>query len=180
MMNEVSLFFRAALPRAPAALGGLAVVLTAAALGIAASVLGGCDGGLSPEMGRVGFEGRVRVVSPWPPRDSIYALRVVAIRSYPPGDLIQEFLEGKLVFSDELPRDLSEFSYRIQQENLQGVFAFVAVAQQFGPNPFQDWRAVGVYSVSGDPGKPTPIDLGSGRWLTGIDITVDFYTPLPL
>jgi hypothetical protein len=33
---------------------------------------------------------------------------------------------------------------------------------------------VGVYTVTGDFTKPSPIDLGEGRFLRGIDVDVDF------
>jgi hypothetical protein len=55
-----------------------------------------------------------------------------------------------------------------------GTFAYVAVAWQFGPNIQSDWRAVGVYTATGDVTRPTPITIYNGRFTDGIDITVDF------
>jgi len=139
----------------------------------------GCDHGLSPEMGITGFEGRIRVLSSWPPADSLLALRVAATRDYPPRDVLTEYLQGTLVFSDELPRGQSAFDYRVRQENIAGVFKYFIVVQQFGSNPFEDWRVVGVYAPSGDSSKPGEVDFKDGRWVSGIDITVDFYNLPP-
>lgn len=135
----------------------------------------GCGDGLSPEMGLVGFEGVVTVASAFPPADSVLTLRVVAARSYPPKDILSEYLAGRLIFSDALAYNARTQSYSILQSDLTGVFEYVCIAQQYGPNPFSQWRVVGVYSLSGDKTRHSPIDLGSGRYLRGIDITVDFY-----
>ena len=135
----------------------------------------GCGDGLSPEMGLVGFEGAVTVASAFPPTDSVLTLRVVAARSYPPKDILSEYLAGRLIFSDALTYNARTQSYTILQSDLTGVFEYVCIAQQYGPNPFSQWRVVGVYSLSGDKARHSPIDLGSGRFLRGIDIAVDFY-----
>ena len=158
----------------PVALGPLSVVLLAALFQFAA-----CGDGLSPDMGRVGFEGTVTVASSFPPSDSVLTLRVVAARTYPPKDILSEYLAGKLIFSDALAYDTKTQNYSILQSDLTGVFEYVCVAQQYGPNPFSQWRVVGVYSLSGDKTQHSPIDLGSGSYLRGINIPVDFYNLPP-
>jgi hypothetical protein len=138
-------------------------------------LVGGCGDGLTPEMGLVGFEGRVTVASAFPPADSVLTLRVVAARSYPPKDILGEYIAGRLVFSDALVYNTRTQTYTILQNDLTGIFEYVCIAQQYGPNPFSQWRVVGVYSLSGDKTKYSPVDFGSGRYLRGIDMTVDFY-----
>jgi hypothetical protein len=140
-----------------------------------------CDHGLSPEAADVdpGFAGELRVVSAWPPQDSVRDLRVVAFRNYPPKDILSEVINGSAIFSDELPYGQTSISYIIQDETLAGAFAYIVVAQNFGEDPFQDWRAIGVYTLSGDVKQPTSLDLGSGLFISDVDISVDFYNLPP-
>ena len=137
----------------------------------------GCDHGLSPEVSDIdpGFGGTLHIAGNWPPQDSVRDLRVVAFRNYPPKDILSEVINGSAMFSDELPYGETAISYVIQDETLSGSFSYVVVAQNYGEDPFQDWRAVGVYAVTGDATKPSPVDLGNGLFIDGVDITVDFY-----
>ncbi len=134
------------------------------------------DHGLSPvsAVETPGFSGDIIVRSTWPPQDSVRDLRIAAFRNYPPMDILSEVINGSAVFSDELPYGADTIRYSVQSAELSGVFAYVVVAQNYGPDPFQQWRAVGVYNLSGDFTVPSPIDLGSGRFLPGIDVDVDF------
>lgn len=146
------------------------------------AALSACDGGLSPELsspaGLPGLAGTIRVTGPWPPQDSLFDLRVVAFRAYPPKNILEEFLQGTLEFSDALQLNVAEQAYELRKEGLRGAFAYVVVAQQYGPNAFQHWRVVGVYNTSGDPAVPSPVLLGAGAFVEGVDIAVDF-TRLP-
>ena len=146
------------------------------------ALFAGCDHGLSPELsspaGLPGFAGTIRFTGPWPPPDSLFDLRVVAFRSYPPKNILEEFLNGTLEFSDALRLNVTEQSYALRKDGLRGTFAYVVVAQQYGPNAFQHWRVVGVYTTTGDVAVPSPVVLGLGAFVEGVDIAVDF-TRLP-
>jgi hypothetical protein len=134
------------------------------------------DHGLSPVSATEtpGFSGTIRMRSAWPPADSVRDLRIAAFRNYPPKDILTEIIAGSAVFSDELPYGENLIEYRVQSETLSGTFAYVVVAQNYGPDPFKQWRAVGVYTVTGNVQSPSPIDLGTGRFLRDIDVEVDF------
>ena len=137
----------------------------------------GCEGGLSPEnaaSGAPGFGGEVVVFSNWPVRDSVVDMRVVAFRDYPPGNILAELISGTAVFSDELEYGAAVQEYSITADGLTGVFEYIAVAQQTGPQLDKDWVVVGVYTLNGDPSLPSPIDLKDGRYLENISIDVDF------
>ena len=149
-------------------------VIRAFAIALAFSCAG-CGDGLSPELGLVGMEGTITVVSTFPPLDSLVTLRIVAARKYPPQDIVTEYSAGRLLVSDALTLDARTQTFQLRQGDLKGVFEYVCVAQQYGPNPFSQWRVVGVYSVTGDKTAHSAIDFGSGRYLRGIDIRVDFY-----
>lgn len=139
--------------------------------------LSACDDhGLSPvsAVETPGFSGTITVRSTWPPQDSVMDLRIAAFRNYPPKDILSEIINGSAVFSDELPYGVDTLNYRVQGAELNGPFAYVVVAQNYGPDPFMQWRAVGVYTLLGDVASPSPIDLGSGRFIRGIDVEVDF------
>jgi hypothetical protein len=106
-------------------------------------------------------------------------LRVVVFRNYPPKDILSEVISGTAVFSDELPYGEGEMTYIITAAELASTFEYVAVAQNYGDDVFQDWRVVGVHTVTGDVNAPTTIDLADGRFLREIDIDVDFYNLPP-
>ncbi|MBR9974388.1 MAG: hypothetical protein KFF77_02310 [Bacteroidetes bacterium] len=134
------------------------------------------DHGLAPgtEGDTPGIGGLIRVRSTWPPQDSVRDLRIAAFRSYPPKDILTEVVSGTAVFSELLPYGVDSIPYRIQSESMNGVYGYVVVAQNYGPDPFQQWKAVGVYTLTGDVTTPSPVDLASGRFLPGIDVEVDF------
>jgi hypothetical protein len=134
------------------------------------------DHGLSPviETETPGFGGTITIRSTWPPQDSIRDLRIAAFRNYPPKDILSEIIQGSAVFSDELPYGEEAIEYRVQSASMGGTYAYVVVAQNYGPDPFQQWRAVGVYAVTGDVASPTGIDLGAGKFIRGINVDVDF------
>lgn len=143
----------------------------------AAFLLAGCDEGLAPDpidTQTPGLGGTLTVTSAWPPADSVRDLRIVAFRNYPPVDILTEVLGGTALFSEQLSFGASPQSWRIVLDGLKGRFAYIVAAQQFGGNLFQDWRVVGVYTASGDVNNPTPVDLGSGRYVGDIEIKVDF------
>ncbi|MFZ1729251.1 MAG: hypothetical protein WAV84_03885 [Bacteroidota bacterium] len=121
-----------------------------------------------------GFSGTITIRSTWPPQDSVRDLRIAAFRNYPPKDILSEIIEGSAVFSDELPYGAQSIEYRVQSASLSGPYAYVVVAQNYGPDPFQQWRAVGVFAITGDFTKPTTIDLGIGLFLREINVEVDF------
>lgn len=139
--------------------------------------MAGCDHGLDPERDvtvQPGMSGRITVRSAFPPTDSLRDLRVVLFRTYPPSGILEEFVAGRLRFSDPLPLDQTTFDWQIRGDDLQGTYPYVVVAWLYGADPFTNWRVAGVYAPSGNLQVPEPVDLGAGRFVQGIDIDVDF------
>ncbi|MBR9976945.1 MAG: hypothetical protein KFH87_02550 [Bacteroidetes bacterium] len=137
----------------------------------------GCeDHGLAPagNLTLPGFSGNITVRGEWPPPDSVRDLRLAAFRNYPPKDILSEVIEGTAFFSDELPYGQDTISYTFQSEALSGIYEYIVIAQNYGTDPFTDWRAVGVYSKTGDAHAPSPLDLGTGTFIHDIDIMIDF------
>jgi hypothetical protein len=143
-----------------------------------------CDQGMKPPPPApfTGFSGVVRFRN-WPPADSLRDLRIVAFRNFPPRSIFEEVLNGRAVVYPSLldTFDLPLFvdTVRFLIPTPTGRFEYIAVAQQFGPNLFTDWRPVGQYDLDTNRAVPTPIDVIQDIETQHIDIDVDFRNPPP-
>ncbi|NOY05787.1 MAG: hypothetical protein GXO82_04010 [Chlorobi bacterium] len=146
-----------------------------------AALVGGCDGGLSPDLASIdpGFSGTLRIVSDFPPADSLRDLRVVAFKVYPPKDIVFEVISGRAVFSESLKAESDIIPYIVQQPGIEGIYPYVVVARQYGPDVMNDWHVVGVYTKTNDPKKPDGIVIEPNKVTEGIDINIDFYNLPP-
>jgi len=127
-----------------------------------------CDHGIDPKnWAEPGFSGKITFMGKIPPKDSLYDLRLVVYKKYPPPNFF-EFVK----FSDSIPLNQNPYQYTMLIQ--PGTYEYIVVAQQYGPNLFLHWRAVGFYSLL--PGKqfPSAITIDENTFLTNIDITVDF------
>lgn len=160
----------------------LLVALISALLAIA-----GCDGGLDPTKlpPEAILSGRLIVrggTASYPPRDSLRDLRVVAFRSIPrDSSIIAAILEGQAYFTQSSVLDSNSYTITIPfsegtPEPLR--LEYIAVAQQYGPNIFRDWRVVGVYAAD-TLWTPKAVVLTRGERRTDVDITIDFRNPPP-
>lgn len=141
-----------------------------------------CDHGLKPpevdtstQYEEPGFGGIVYFKGTWP--DTIYDLRVVAFRNYPPKNIISEVIEGKAKFSQSLPRRVDSAKYEVLTDT--GRWEYIVVALQYGANIFSDWKAIGVYDTTKSDTIPTPLYIPPGRFIRGINIVCDFRNPPP-
>jgi hypothetical protein len=141
----------------------------------------GCDQGLKPPDEPTPapgvLAGTVRFVN-WDSAGTVTDLRLVVFASFPPGDIIQEVLEGRATVYPPLGGGAlavpgtDAVSYAL---NLApGTYPYIAVAQQFGPDVMRDWRAVGQYDLDTNLAVPSSITIISGTRLDSIDILVDF------
>ena len=134
----------------------------------------GCDHGLAPRPVS-GIQGTITFQN-WPLADSLYDLRLVVFRTFPPTNVVLEVLSGQaFVFppidSTHLPYFVDRVDYFLELP--PGRYAYVVVAQQYGPNVFTDWRAVGQYDVDTDS-LPSPVVVPEGEVVPSVDIQVDF------
>lgn len=149
-------------------------------------ILSGCNRGLSPTQAsasvQMGFGGTIHFVSAWPPADSLYNLKVVAFRTYPPKNIITEITSGGAeVYPPaltSLPDSVDSVSYSFKLDSA-AVFRYVAVALQYGSSIYQDWKVVGAYGYSHGVGQPDSVIVPSGSFINGIDINVDFKNTPP-
>lgn len=140
-----------------------------------------CDGGLNPETSknistRALLTGKINFINGkdgWPPPDSVYAIRVVAFKNYPPGDIIQEILTGNAFFTfNSLPFFVDSAFFSIEIQSAPVELRYIVVAQQYS-DTITAQRAIGVYTESGDKSKPSPVKLFGGDSIF-IEIEVDF------
>jgi len=142
----------------------------------------GCDQGLAPpttnELPTNGSFSGVVTFTGWSAVDSLYDLRLVAFSVFPPGDVITEVLQGRAVVYPPIGgesfamRGADSVSYML--ELAPGVYPYIAVAHQFGPNLFADWRPVGQYDLDTNLAVPSQVEVIGGMNTPGINIHVDF------
>lgn len=137
----------------------------------------GCDGGLEPHKaielsyirGKIFYKnGKDK----WPPIDSVKDMRVVAFKDYPPKDILTEVTGGNAIFTQEstgIMVDSSEFEIIIKDAPVK--FNYIVVAQNYGS--IFEWRAVGVYTTTGDVNKPSSLLVEQGKSYY-LNLTVDF------
>ena len=140
-----------------------------------------CDKGLAPRDpgdAVTSLEGVVFFTN-WPAPDSLKDLRLVAFRQFPPQNIIAEVLQmeafaypsigdsGLTFYQDRL-----EFQFEVPS----GVYGYLVVAQQYGDNILNDWRAVGQYDIDSDS-LPSPIEVFEGQVTKDVFIYVDFDNP---
>lgn len=111
-------------------------------------LLASCEGGLEPpteEPNPTGvITGIVTYSGEWPPADSLERLVFVPLKSEP--QTAQDIFADieNLVFSQELNYFVERDTFTVEDVP-NGVYVYNAVAQQYGPNLFADWRPVGLY-----------------------------------
>ena len=149
----------------------------------------GCDQGLSPADSSVGegpsgISGTVYFPS-WPPADSLYDLRIVVFKVYPPDDIVTALLTGQAVAyppidSTHLPFYVDSLNYTIELP--PGRYEAVTVVYRFGPVILSDWALVGVYHRPDAPTDtiPDPVTVEEGQITTDIDIQVHFQRHISL
>ncbi|HUI10235.1 MAG TPA: hypothetical protein VL221_07900 [Bacteroidota bacterium] len=163
---------------------GCRAVILAASL----ALCGGCNEELGPVNSPSGFGGTIRFRN-WPSPDSLHDMRIVAFVSYPAdsANILSTLLAGGgavyPAIGTKFPTMIDSLAYEFTTSNgtnLQvGSYAYVIVAQQYGPNVLADWRPVGVYAASAGSFAPAPLRVILHHVLEGIDIDVDFDNPPP-
>ncbi len=153
--------------------------------------LAGCDKGLQATSGTSAlpqngvFAGLITFRN-WQVADSLYDIRLVAFRVFPPGDIVNEVLLGRAVIHPPIgggqltTRNTDSLRYAFEVPAT--TYPYVVIAQQFGPDLMMDWRAVGQYDLDTILTEPSPVVVTANDTLDDIDILVDFANrpPSPL
>lgn len=154
-----------------------------AALAVLILSLNGCgEQGLNPDTYQEpGFSGAMNFTGRIPPPDSLIDVRIVAVPYYPVDSTFAELFDkivtkGIIPFSENmkekvLPSSTVEYLFSVKPQ----IYYYVAVVQQYGPNPLQHWKVVGVYGYSPSHPHPVPVTVVDGVMTDGIDFTIDFY-----
>jgi hypothetical protein len=152
------------------------------------SVLLSCDKGLEPPSDQPpsqssAISGLITYKN-WPSLDSLRDLRIVLFRTFPPGNIISEVLNGNAVVHPPLGDtalvpfyvDSLRFAFGLPP----GVYEYVAVVQQYGPSVYNNWRPVGQYDLDTNLSVPTPVTVPAGDTLRDVAIAVDFIHRPPM
>lgn len=135
-----------------------------------------CEGGLKPEPeGKSYLKGEIIYKDGnknWPTSDSLFDLRVVAFKNFPPSDVFQEVLSGSAYFTnDSLPYYVDKTDFILEISDSPVELKYIAIAQQYGG--ILEWKAIGVYTESGDNTKHSSVFIDKGETKV-IQILVDF------
>lgn len=165
-----------------------------AALAITLVIAISCDGGLRPpEIPPVtSISGTVRYVggkASWPRRDSVWTVRVVGFKQFPPQDLIGDLLQGRAFFTPaalQLDSTLQLFSDSARYslvfgDSIPTSIKYLCVAMLIDTTRLlttQGWRVIGVYNTNGNQAQPATIAITPGKDHRA-DMTVDFKNPPP-
>ena len=165
-----------------------------AALAITMVIAISCDGGLRPpEIPPItSISGTVRYVggkANWPRRDSVWTVRVVGFKQFPPQDLIGDLLQGRAYFTPaalQLDSTLSLFADSARYslvfgDSIPTSIKYLCVAMLTATTRLlttAGWRVIGVYNTSGNQSQPTTIPITPGKDHRA-DIIVDFKNPPP-
>ena len=144
-----------------------------------------CDHGLKPTDSesdqKSGISGYISYQN-WPPADSLKDLRLVIFKKFPPDNILGEVISGNAIVYPGLNEsnllfytDTTNFIVELEP----GIYEYVVIAQQYGPNINSDWLAVGQYDTVITDRLPTKITAKPGQILQNINIHVDFHN-LPI
>ncbi len=143
----------------------------------------GCDQGLSPadsaaSQGPTGIQGTL-YFSHWPSQDSLFDLRIVVFKTYPPADIVTALLTGQAIAyppidSTHLPFYVDSLFYTLELP--PGRYEAVTVVYRFGPVILSDWALVGIYHRPDAPTDtiPDPVTVEEGQLTERINIQVNF------
>ncbi len=137
-----------------------------------------CDHGIAPPTEVLPVSGKINGTISyrnWPDLSTIRNLKVVVFTKFPPGNILEEVINGKAVvyppeLNESLPQGVETTAYTMELP--AGTYEYVVVAQQFGG--LYDWRAVGQYDTTPQDSLPTAIVVTGGSDIGNIDIPVDF------
>lgn len=144
-------------------------------------LLPACDQGLDPDaVSEPGFGGTITYAGAFPPADSLRDLRIVAVPYYPIDTLFQPIIlkvvNGIIPFSADLrtaavPGQSIPYSMFLKPKT----YYYIAVVQQYGIDPFSQWKVVGVHTAAPADTVPKAVSVPDGMFVRNVDITVDFY-----
>lgn len=165
-----------------------------AALAVTLLLAINCDGGLRPpDIPPVtSISGTVRFVggsSSWPRRDSVWTVRVVGFKQFPPRGLIGDLLQGRAFYTPaalNLDSTLTLFSDSARYslvftDSIPTSIQYLSVAMLIDTARLlttSGWRVIGVYTTTGNQNQPATIPITPGKDHPA-NITVDFKNPPP-
>lgn len=139
-------------------------------------ILLACDHGIAPKPAQTGISGTIYYKN-WPPLEQILLLKLIIFEDFPPENIIDEVIGGRaIIYPENLPTslllDVDSSFFLIEMDT--GTYDYVVVAQQYGPDLYNNWRAVGQYDTTPQDSIPTRLTVNQDEMLNNINIYVDF------
>jgi len=124
-----------------------------------------------------GIEGTI-LFQNWPPPDSLYDLRLVAFKNFPPENIFVEIITQQAYAYPPITVDTTWIPFYVDQAEFEfelppGTYDYLVVAHRYGPNILEDWQAVGQYDTDSDS-LPSSFTIVEGQLLKNIIILADF------
>lgn len=114
-------------------------------------VIAGCDSGLEPPQ-KVpeptgAIAGTVTYSGEWPPENEFKEFFFVPMNFKPTNisQVLSQFLAGNLNASEQLNINVDSDTFFVG-DLPNGAYIYNVIANQYGPERFTDWRALGVYN----------------------------------
>jgi hypothetical protein len=151
-------------------------------------ILQSCDAGLKPHekaylAGTITYKDGTKY---WPYNyinpagDSVYDVRVVTFKTYPPVNIVSDILNGNAWFTNSLPKFVESSNFSLQITNYPIELQYIVVAMQYGPNIFQDWKVIGVYTLTGNNKEHSAIIIKDPiKYNISIDVDFNNLPPQP-
>lgn len=147
---------------------------------IVVNIISSCYHGIEPKDDtsvKQGISGTIFFKN-WPDSSTLLDLRLIIFENYPPVDIFTEITNGRatvypsLGSPENLPffTDSTDFLVGLNT----GVYEYIVVAQQFGTDILNDWRAVGQYDTTLFDSIPTSIEIVTESIYSNVNIFVDF------
>jgi hypothetical protein len=148
-------------------------------------ILSSCDHGINPEeddqnkyvpTGQSGIAGTIYYQN-WPSADSLYNLKLVAFKNYPPENIVDSVLSGSAIahpteLEEHLPYDEDVTTYTMMLDS--GRYEYIVIAQQYGPQIYFNWWVIGQYDTTLQDSIPTAITVYQDSIIENINIYVNF------
>jgi len=144
-----------------------------------------CDGGLEPLASdqKSFLEVKLNFVNGkdnWPPKDSLYAIRVAAFKKFPDSSIINDIVAGNAYFTFEtLPLEVDTSSANFEISPTPVNLVYIAAVQQYD-SLITSQRVIGIYTITGDNTKYSNLQIERGKkYSVNINIDFDNLPPMP-
>ncbi len=143
-----------------------------------------CDGGLKPIsiQQKAILDVSLKFINSntnWPPKDSLYGIRIAAFKKMPDSSIINDIILGNAYFTiNSLPLYVDSTGTRFVISETPTNLVYIAAVQQYD-SLITSQKVIGIYTITGDKTKPSSLKIEEGQYYS-IRIDVDFNNLPPM